>query len=167
MMEQKKKAPAGLLGFLGTRKRFWILLGGVLAGLFLIVAGGMLDTKENSTSGARYEEDLDRLISYETQLEKEIASLCGEVSGVGHVEVMLHLQGGTRVIYATDEKGRPASVGSGSSEEALHSSILLPEIAGVAIVCRGGSSPHIQKTLIDLVSTALGIPTTRVAVTGK
>ena len=166
-MEQKKKAPAGLLGFFAAKGRIWLLLGGVLAGIFLIVAGGMLDTGESGGSAALYEEDLTQLLEYEAQLEKEVAKLCGEVSGVGQVDVMLHLQGGTRVLYATDEKGKPASVGSGSAEEALHSSILMPEVAGVAIVCRGGDSPHVQKTLTDLVSTALGIPTSRVAVTGK
>ena len=166
-MEQKKKAPTGLLGFLGARGRIWLLLGGVLAGIFLIVAGGMLGTTENSGSATLYEEDLEQLLAYEAQLEKEIAKLCGEVAGVGQVDVMLRLQGGTRVLYATDEKGKPASVGSGSAEQPLHSSILMPEVAGVAIVCRGGDAPHIQKTLTDLVSTALGIPTSRVAVTGK
>ena len=166
-MEQKKKSPTGLLGFLGARGRLWLLLGGVLAGIFLIVAGGMLGTQESTGSASLYEEDLEQLLAYEKELEKEIASLCAEVSGVGQVEVMLHLQGGTRVLYATDEKGKPASVGSGSAEQPLHSTVLMPEIAGVAVVCRGGNSPHIQKTLTDLVSTALGIPTSRVAVTGK
>lgn len=166
-MEQKKKAPTGLLGFLRARGRIWLLLGGVLAGIFLIVAGGMLGTSESGSAATLYEEDLEQLLSYEAQLEKEIGKLCGEVAGVGQVDVMLRLQGGTRVLYATDEKGKPASVGSGSAEQPLHSTILLPEIAGVAIVCRGGDSPHIQKTLTDLVSTALGIPTNRVAVTGK
>lgn len=166
-MEQRKKAPAGLLGFLRARGRIWLLLGGVLAGIFLILAGGMLETSESSRTATLYKEDLQELVSYETQLEKEIAKLCGEVAGVGQVEVMLHLQGGTRVLYATDQQGKPASVGSGSTEEALYSTLLLPEIAGVAIVCRGGDSPHIQKTLTDLVSTALGIPANRVAVTGK
>ena len=166
-MEQKKKAPAGLLGFLGARGRIWLLLGGVLAGIFLIVAGGMLDTKTASADSSSHTEDLEELTSYETQLEKEIAKLCGEVAGVGQVSVMLRLQGGTRALYATDEKGKPASVGSGSAEQALHSTVLLPEIAGVGIVCRGGDSPHVQKTLVDLVSTALGIPANRVAVTGK
>ena len=127
----------------------------------------MLDTTEGTQGNALYQEDLEELIAYETQLEKEVAKLCSEVAGVGQVEVMLHLQGGTRVLYATDEKGKPASVGSGSAEQPLHSAVLLPEIAGVAIVCRGGSSPHVQKTLTDLISTALGIPTSRVAVTGK
>ena len=166
-MEQKKKAPAGLIGFLGARGRIWLLLGGVLAGIFLIVAGGMLDTGESSGNAKLYEEDLEQLLAYEERLEKEIKALCEDVSGVGQVEVMLRLQGGTRVLYATDEKGKPASVGSGSAEQPLHSSILMPEVAGVAIVCRGGNSPTVQKTLTDLVSTALGIPANRVAVTGK
>ena len=166
-MEQKKKAPAGLLGFLGARGRIWLLLGGVLAGIFLILAGGMLETGESGVGITLYKEDLEELIAYEAALEKEVAKLCSEVAGVGQVEVMLHLQGGTRVLYATDEKGKPASVGSGSAEQPLHSAVLLPEIAGVAIVCRGGDSPHVQKTLTDLVSTALGVPASRVAVTGK
>lgn len=166
-MEQKKKAPTGLIGFLGARGRMWLLLGGVLAGIFLIVAGGMLGTGEKSRSATLYEEDLEQLLAYEERLEKEIKSLCSQAAGVGQVEVMLHLQGGTRVLYATDEKGKPASIGSGSAEQALHSSILMPEVAGVAIVCRGGNSPSIQKTLTDLISTALGIPASRVAITGK
>ena len=166
-MEQKKKAPAGLIGFLGARGRIWLLLGGVLAGIFLIVAGGMLGTGESGGGTALYEEDLEQLLAYEERLEKEIKTLCAGVSGVGQVEVMLRLQGGTRVLYATDEKGKPASVGSGSAEQPLHSTILMPEVAGVAIVCRGGDSPRVQSTLTDLVSTALGIPANRVAVTGK
>ena len=166
-MEQKKKAPGGLLGFLGTRGRIWLLLGGVLAGVFLIVAGGMLDTKTANGDSVSYTQNLEELTAYEAQLEKEIAKLCAEVAGVGQVSVMLRLQGGTRVLYATDEKGKPASVGNGSAEQALHSTVLMPEIAGVAIVCRGGDSPHVQKTLVELVSTALGIPANRVAVTGK
>lgn len=166
-MEQKKKSPAGLLGFFAAKGRMWLLLGGVLAGIFLIVAGGMLDTAQGRSEATLYHEDLQELVAYEAQLEKEIAKLCGEVAGVGQVEVMLHLRGGTRVLYATDEKGKPASVGSGSAEVPLHSTVLLPEIAGVAIVCRGGEAPHTQKTLTELVSTALGIPTSRVSVTGK
>lgn len=166
-MEQKKKAPSGLLGFLGARGRIWLLLGGVLAGIFLIVAGGMLGTGESDGNVKLYEEDLEQLLAYEERLEKEISKLCAGVSGVGQVEVMLRLQGGTRVLYATDEKGKPSSVGSGSAEQPLHTAILMPEVAGVAIVCRGGDSPHVQKTLTDLVSTALGIPASRVAVTGK
>lgn len=165
-MEQKKSRQ-GLLAFLGARGRLWILFGGALAGVFLLVAGSVLGTEENESTALFYREDMETLLSYEARLEKEIAALCGEVSGVSHPEVMLHLSGGTRVIYAADATGKPVSVGSGSAEEALQSTIRMPEIAGVAIVCRGGSDPAVQQKLTDLVSTALGISTSRVAIAGK
>ncbi len=166
-MEQKKKTPAGLLGFLGSRGRVWLLLGGLICGIFLILLGSSMQQTEGGSAASPHVEDLSALQSYEQRLEKEIAALCDEVAGVGQTEVMLHLKGGTRVLYATDEKGKPVLVGSGSDEQALPSTVLTPEIAGVAIVCRGGNSPATQQTLISLISTAFGIPTNRVSVTGK
>ena len=164
-MTEKRKAE-GLLAFLGARGRLWVLLGGLLAGILLILLGSGLGETEQSAD-TLYHEDLEALLSYKTQTEKEIASLCAEIAGVSHPEVMLQLAGGTRVIYATDASGKPVSVGSGSSEEPLYVSIRMPEIAGVAVVCRGGNDPAVQKRVIDVLSTALGLPTNRVAVTGK
>ena len=165
-MEQKKRPPSGLLGFLGAHGRLWLLLGGLVCGIFLILLGSSMEQSEGGTQGA-YTEDLALLQEYEKALEKEIAAICDEVAGVGQSEVMVRLQGGTRVIYATDEKGKPVTVGSGSSEQALPSTLLSPEIAGVAVVCRGGNSPTVQHTLTELISTALGIPSNRVIVAGK
>ncbi len=165
-MEQKK-GRQGLLAFFGARGRLWILLGGVIAGIFLILLGSAVGGENDTEQGTLSHEDLEALLSYETRLEKEIAALCGEVAGVSHVEVLVHLSGGTRVIYATDATGKPVSVGSGSEKEALQATVRMPEIAGVGIVCRGGSDPAVQQKLTDLISTALGIPTSRVAITGK
>ena len=165
-MEQKKKSPTGLLGFLGARGRIWLLLGGVICGIFLILLGSSMQQSE-AQSAASHTEDLGALQDYEQRLEKELAALCDEVAGVGHSEIMVHLKSGTRVLYATDEKSKPVLVGSGSSEQALPSTLLSPEIAGVAVVCRGGNSPTVQRTLTELISTALGIPTNRVTVAGK
>ena len=165
-MEQKKKSPSGLMGFLGARGRIWLLIGGVLCGIFLLLLGSSMQQKE-ITASTDHTEDVAALQEYEKTLEKEIAALCDEVAGVGQCEVMVHLQGGTRVVYATDEKGKPMAVGSGSSEQALQSALLSPEIAGVAVVCRGGDSPTVQHTLTELISTALGIPTNRVSIAGK
>ena len=165
-MEQKKKAPAGFLGFLGARGRIWLLLGGVVCGIFLILLGSSMQQSESNASPS-YTEDISVLREYEKVLEKEIAALCNEVAGVGQCEVMVHLQCGTRVVYATDEKGKPVTTGSGSNEQALPSTLLSPEIAGVAVVCRGGNSPAVQHTLTELLSTALGIPSNRVSIAGK
>ena len=164
-MTEKRKAE-GLLAFLGARGRLWVLLGGLLAGILLILLGSGLGEAEE-VADTLYREDLEALLSYKAQAEKEIASLCAEISGVSHPEVMLQLAGGTRVIYATDASGKPVSVGSGSSEEPLYVSIRMPEIAGIAVVCRGGNDPAVQKRVIDVLSTALGLPANRVAVTGK
>ena len=166
MMEQKKNTPTGLLGFLGARGRMWLLLGGLICGIFLILLGSSMQEGDQSAASAPVQ-DLEALQVYEQQLKKEIAALCDEVSGVGQSEVMIHLKGGARVLYATDEKGKPVLVGSGSSEQALPSTVLVPEIAGVGVVCRGGNSPAVQQTLITLISTTLGLPTNRVSVTGK
>ncbi len=165
-MEQKKKPASGLMGFLGARGRIWLLLGGLICGIFLIVLGSSMQ-QEQSTAATPHAEDLSALQSYEQRLEKEIAALCDEVAGVGHCEVMVHLRGGTHVLYATDEKGKPVLVGSGSSEQALPATVLTPEIAGVGVVCRGGNSPSVQYTLTTLISTVLGVPSNRVSVTGK
>ena len=165
-MEQRKNAPSGLLGFFGARGRMWLLLGGLICGIFLILLGSSMQESEQYTPSTPVQ-DLDALQSYQQELEKEIAALCDEVSGIGQTDVMIHLKGGTRVLYATDEKGKPVLVGSGSSEQALPSTVLAPEIAGVGVVCRGGNSPAAQQKLISLISTTLGIPTNRVSVTGK
>jgi stage III sporulation protein AG len=166
MMEQRKKPASGLWGFWGARGRIWLLLCGVIGGIFLLVLGSAMQETQESASAARTE-DLSAMQSYEQHLEKEIAALCDEVAGVGHCEVMVHLRGGTRVIYATDEKGKPVLVGSGSAEQALPATVLTPEIAGVGVVCRGGEKPAVQQTLVELISTTLGIPANRVFVAGK
>ena len=163
---EKKNITHGIWGFLKTRGRIWLLLGGALAGLFLIVLGGSLRSEEASETPS-YTEDLSALQTYEETLEKELEGLCGSVAGVGQVEVMVRLARGTRVLYATDSNGSPGSVGSGSGEQALYETLLTPEVAGVGIVCRGGDNPKIQQTLTDLVATALNISSNRVSVAGK
>jgi stage III sporulation protein AG len=152
---------------LQAKGRFWILLGGALAGILLILLGGTLDNTQEEIAQAPQNESLTELQAYSDALEKEVASLCDAVRGVSQVEVLLRLESGTRTVYATDENGKPSTVGSGSSQNALHATHLPPQIAGVGIVCRGGEDPRVQKKLTELISTALGISANRVFITGK
>ena len=165
-MEQRKK-PTGLWAFLQAKGRFWILLGGALAGVLLMILGGTLGSVQEEEASNIQNESLTELQAYSDALEKEVAALCDAVRGVSHVEVLLRLESGTRTLYATDENGKPSTVGSGSSQSALHTTHLPPQIAGVGIVCRGGDDPSVQKKLTDLISTALGISANRVFITGK
>ena len=165
-MESTKKK-TGILAFLKHRGRLFILLGGLVAGIALLLVGNAFQTKEKSADSVIETETLTQLTAYEKALEDEIAKLCAAVSGVSHVDVMVRLSGGTSIIYAADGNGKPSTVGSGSSESALYSSLLSPTVAGVGIVCKGGNDPIIQQKLIELISTTLNISSSRVFVTGK
>ena len=166
MMEEHKKAPRGLWAFLRVKGRIWILLLGALCGIVLIALGGTLGAQEEERESPA-SEGLAELQAYRATLEKELEALCGEVAGVSQVDVLVRLESGSRTIYATDENGKPSTVGSGSGQTALYATLLPPKVAGVGIVCRGGNDPIVQRKLTDLVSTALDISAGRVFVTGK
>ena len=166
-MENEKKHASGVWVFLRSKGRIWILLGGVLAGIALLLVGGGAFREPSEAATSAQNESLDQLSAYEQELEAQLKSLCSSVSGVSQVDVMLHLSGGGSIIYAADGSGKPTTIGSGSSEAPLYSSLRAPTVAGVGIVCRGGNDPVVQQKLIDLVSTTLDISASRVFVAGK
>lgn len=166
-MEHVKKHASGIWIFLRSKGRIWILLGGVLAGIALLLVGGGAFREPSEAATGISGETMSQLGAYEQELEVQLEQLCSAVSGVSQVDVMLRLSGGSSIIYAADGSGKPSTVGSGSSEEPLYSSLQAPSVAGVGIVCRGGNDPTIQQKLIDLVSTTLDISASRVFVAGK
>ncbi len=166
-MEKAKKQLSGLWVFLRSRGRIWILLGGVVAGIVLILVGNALGNESEETPQSEQGESFAELQRYTEALETELEKMCGAVAGVGQVDVMVRLSGGSSIIYASDGSGKPTTIGSGNSEEPLYSTLLSPTVAGVGIVCRGGNDPTVQKKLIELVSTTLDISASRVYVTGK
>ncbi len=164
-MKNESCNPVGVWGYLKKNGRLFLLGLGVLAGVLLIVIGGSFSEQEQQTEGT--EQTLLDLQAYESALEKELAELCSAVAGVGQVEVMVHLECGTRTQYATATDGKPLTVGTGSAQQALPSTLLSPKVAGVGVVCRGGNRADVQEKLIELISTALDISASRVFVTGK
>ncbi len=164
---EDKKIGRGFLAFLKARGRVPLLLGGLLLGVLLLIIGGLGEEKSESVDADTVALRVTELAEYEEKTERELEALCESVKGVSDVEVLVTFDTGYTVRYTEDGNKNPASVGSGSSEEALFDTILPPEIAGVGIVCRGGSNAAVQQALTELVSTALGIPANRVFVTGK
>ena len=53
---------------------------------------------------------------------------------------------------------------SSGGEEALLTKQLQPDILGVVVVCDGGSNSDVQESVVNAVSTALGLPTNRISV---
>lgn len=149
------------------RGKLYILLLGALLGVLLLLFGSSFSGSEASPSPSSVAVSYEQLQTLEDALEKELATICSEVAGVGHVEVLVRLEGGARTQYATDESGKLLSTGSAASREPLVAGVLSPRVAGVAVVCRGGGDPSVQQRLTDLISTALGISAARVFVCGK
>ena len=166
-MGEKSKKSNGFFAFVRERGRLWLLVGGALLGVLLLLFGGMgegaREVAEIDTVSLRLAE----LEAYEARLEGELKELCEAVSGVGDCEILLTLAHGYTVRYTENGEGDPVTVGAGSSEAALPGTLLPPAVSGVAIVCRGGERAATVETLTELVSTALGIPANRVYVTGK
>ncbi len=148
-------------------KLILLILGGAV-GILLLLFGGQSAAKEESTPQVGYEVEKDELVIYQTYLEKEIRTLCESVAGVKNVTVAVTLNGTFESVYATEwQEGREEYVilGSGASAEALYLTRYAPDIAGIGIVCTGGSSARVRNELIPLISTTFSVASNRIYIT--
>ena len=157
-----------ILGFLKTKGRLAALVALGVLGIFLLLFAGVREGGGDSTAaGEDSTAEREALAAYEAELEKELELFCESAAGVSDVHVMVSFSEGFCRRYVRDENGKPITVGSGSSARALEEGTVPPAVSGVGIVCRRGNDPAVQKTLTELISTALGIPSNRVFVTGR
>ena len=126
---------------------------------------------------------------YITQLEERLQSLISEIEGVGRNRVMVTLESGVEYVYAQEQRRSTDTTHSVSGEipvggrtqesveqrfilvdtefgrrEALVLTRIPPRVQGVIIVCEGANDPVVEQKLISVITTALGIPSTRVSV---
>jgi len=128
---------------------------------------------------------------YINHLEERLRNLISEIEGVGRNKVMITLESGVQYVYAQELRRSTDSTAGGSAGGALaaggrvHESIeerfilvdtefgrrealvltrLPPRVQGVVIVCEGADNILVEQKLISVVTTTLGIPSTRVSV---
>ena len=166
-LQGAKKKSSGVLDFLKSRGRAWLLVGGVVLGALLLLFGSGWGEKSAAAESEAVIQRSEELEEYRTALEKRLEKICDAVDGVGSVEVMVTLECGYRTVYTTDGGGDTVTIGTGSNQQALYRTTQPPAVAGVAVVCNGGDDAHVQRVLTDLISTALGISSNRVCVAGK
>ena len=143
-----------------------ILLGGALLGILFLLFGGL--PRQTAASDKREDaaEHVEALETYRIGLQKDLKALCEAADGVSDVRVLVTFSSGYEAHYVTDGDGKTVIVG-GSGGEALFSRLSPPAVSGVGVVCRGGNDPEVQRTLTELIASALDIPRNRVYVTGK
>lgn len=172
-----------LTGEEGRRRRVWLLLGsGAL--LCLLVAFWPFGKEEASTSSAVSQTQDDFQEQYRLSLQTQVEELLGEMEGVGRVKVYLTLSSTQKTQYQSDSSrqtdrtdGEAQTAYQDSAEQqvvlveddqgnskALVSSVLLPQVQGVAVVCDGGDSPTVQKRISDAVSALLNIGASQISI---
>ena len=150
------------------RLRLYLLLGCGVLGVLLILFGSSGKKVQQSESDPPYSTSTDELVIYQDYLESRIKKLCESVSGVRNVTVIVTLSGSFESVYATewpDGNEEYVILGSGSSASPIYLSRSAPEIAGIGIVCSGGSNDTIRRELISLLSATFHISSNRIYIT--
>ena len=148
--------------------KIWIILCGAVIGIALLLFGGQTRDEKIQPEEKSYRPQEDELILYQSYLEERVASICSSVKGVDNVSVIVTLAGGFESIYATemnDGNEEYVVLGSGSSATALYLTRSAPQIAGIGIVCTGGSDTAVRAELLSLVGAAFHISFNRIYIT--
>ncbi len=160
-----EKAPRGA--------RFAIIGGGILLGVLLIAYPfGDKKSEKNITNSDEYF----KVSSYTETLEERVKKLCLSVDGINEVNVLLTLESGSEYVYADNVKKDSVGDGGYSSDylvintEGGTSPVpvmeIYPKIRGIAVVCNGGNDPSVQIKVTELLSAALGLPSSKIRICG-
>lgn len=122
--------------------------------------------------------------SQSATMEKELAQLLSQISGVGAVQTKLTLKSEGARVYATNERvdtryiqeKDPNGTSRNTTEESTDRQLVLsnntpvleeskaPEIVGVLVIAEGAADPAVEESLSQAVTGLLGIPASRVTV---
>ena len=130
---------------------------GFVLGILLLIFG--------SSGGKKEAVKAESIDEYRDVVERELVTLCENMLGE-RVEVFVSLESGYSYSYALDSRGGVMTVGSGSSENALVERVDMPRVSGVGVVYFGEHSPEIERNLLGLISSSLGIGTNKIFIMG-
>ena len=184
-MEQTK---GSLMAFLKSEKGSKaLLIAGILAIALIFISN--LIPKKTDNAEPENTQTLMAADEYAAQLEEKLSDIVGSIAGAGECKVMVTLENGVEYVYAQEEKSSGNKtedsvngattrtqesddsqksyiiVDSGSGKQALVVTEVQPKIKGVVVVCKGGGNAAVQQRVIEAVTTALSVNSTKVCVT--
>lgn len=156
----------------------FLLIAG-LAGILLIALSSFTGNKEKAakkqaSSGISAEE-------YKAELESGVREIVKGITGDKSATVVVTLESGIKYSYADTNEGSSADKTESNSkstssyitvktadggEQALLVTAEMPEVRGVAVVCRGGDDELINEKIKNAVTAALNITSKRVYIAG-
>lgn len=138
------------------------LIPAVIAAVAIIIALPSGDKKDESGKTS--------FVMLSDELEEKIESLCKSVDGIGYAKALVTLDTSEEYVYAKDSErnGDYYKITTSATDRGgLEIYVISPRVRGAAVVCTGGDNPKIKKTVTELISSALGIDTTKIAVAGS
>lgn len=189
-MEENNSAVSKLNDFTKNPKfvRIIIVLG--LVGIGLILLSGLLPDKTNDEDNQTNSQvAYVSLAQYENNLEQSLADIISSIDGAGKTRVMLTMDSTVEQVYATDKTmSQKDMVNSGEDTETnkdtsanstyitvelsdgTQQTVLLkeiqPRVRGALVVCNGGDNSVVKEKIVDAVTKALDISSSRVSVAG-
>lgn len=184
MNETKFKLP----DFLKKIPPKWLIIIG-LSGIVLIALSSVIGS--DNTQKIKDTKAYPSGEEYCDILEEKVKEIVESITGEKSPTVAVTLETGTQYLYAGDEKSKVVKTeensgdktsadnseetekgyiivkDSSGDEKAVIVTEYMPEIRGVAIVCRGGKDATINEEIVNAVTSALGISPRKIYVTSK
>lgn len=142
------KTEAGLLSRLLEKK--WLIL--LVAGAVLLLLSMRLGKTETDTPDTSFD-----MAAYAADLTEDARLLCVKASGDPAASVTLYFAGRESYVYAKDESGNGGRDYVTSGGSGLLLQVKMPEVSGITVVCRGGSTSTVKRELTELLSSLFGV----------
>lgn len=158
-----------------NKKTALLFLALLVGTAMILLSPSLAEIKDNSNT----ENQLERYIN---ETESRLKNTVSAINGAGKTEVFISVENTFETIYASnasiDESGDDKNKSKTTQKELAYSTskdmgetpVIVkqncPKINGVLVVCAGGSDKIIREEIVSAVSTAVGIPTSKIYVTG-
>lgn len=181
-MAQENKAKGTLRKLMDNEKaRKWIIIAGLAAVVLIFLSGYLkLGGEAESEAAPETEEAVMTSDEYAAALEQKLASIVNAITGDGSAQVLVTMERGAELVYATEEKKKTQTSdgkrsddtetsyiivkNSDGSQTALSVAKVEPVVKGVVVVCPRGDEAVVKQNIVDALSTVLGISSARVCV---
>ena len=188
-MVEMKKITEKAKSFFQNDKKVKILSAVLIAGIVLIALSEFWPSGSKDKTKQTAANQTNTTQQYTLELENKIKGIVGSISGVGKLKVLVTLETSEETVYAQETKTSVDSTkdainqngktqlkesteqkyllveGEDGKKQALIKTTKEPAVKGIVIVCEGGDRTAVKAEVIDAVTKALDISSSRVCVT--
>lgn len=143
-----------------------------IAGVVILVLSELLPSDSADEKAQKLAEpSVMSCAEYEKELEQRLETIISKIDGAGNVSVMVTLESTAEEIYAQQEKDDRENskhendyviIKTNDGEGGILLKTAQPQVRGVAVVCTGGGSAVVCRSITDTVTAVLGISSARV-----